>query len=354
MESDSRVAAEGGFALVAVLLTLVALTALATGGFFISNTDYKLSQNHTAGIRAFHVADAAMYDHMGTNRRGHNSVTYTYASGAATVAGDTLLDLGDGNMLFRITSRSTHLPAEGGMAARTVSLIAMTHDGSLKAKSALTAASGITKSGGSGTLDGNDEALAADCTPGPQPAVAGVETYPGGYTQTGGSPVPTGNPPVEDSQSGYDLLVDLGLDWAGILAGTVMTPDFVMPGDAWPNYNTMDPDWWPVTFMDQANATVGPTQSGRGTLIVKGNLDMNGAFTWEGILLVGGAIFDNGNSTVTGTAVAGLNELLGQFVPTSTIANGTKKFVYNSCWVRYAAQQFGPLIEVPGTWSESW
>ena len=187
----------------------------------------------------------------------------------------------------------------------------------------------------------------------PRRGVAGVETGPGEYVQNGGSSVPTGNPPIEDSQSGYDQLVDLGLDWEGMLAGTVIKPDFVIPGDAWPNYGSIDPDWWPVTFMDQASATVGPVHSGRGTLIVRGDLDMNGSFTWDGIVLVGGAIYDNGNSTVTGTAVTGLNELLGQSVPPTTISNGTKKFLYNSCWVRFAAQQFvGGLIQVPGTWSE--
>ncbi len=352
--SRSARPSQEGFALVAVLITLVALAALATGGFFAANVEYKLSQNHTAGARAFHVADAAMYDHMGTNRRGGITASYTYSAGSSTVEGERLLDLGDGNFLYRITSRSTHQPPEGGRSVRTVSLVGMSHDGGFKAKAALTAGGGVEKKGGSGTIDGNDNAATADCTPGPQGAVAGVATGPGMYTQNGGSPVPTGSPPIDESQSAYDQLASLGIDWAGVLAGSVVTPDFQVPGDAWPNFGSIDPDWWPVIFVDQNSFSVSPGNTGRGTLIVRGDLTINGSFQWDGIVLVGGKLTSNGNNTIDGTAVAGLNLLLGQTVPPVAIANGNKKFRYNSCWVRFAAQQFtGGLVQIPGTWSES-
>ncbi|MDX1579971.1 MAG: hypothetical protein R3266_15915 [Gemmatimonadota bacterium] len=346
-------AASGGFALVSVLILLVVLTGLAAAGFLVSNGEYRISQAHAAGSRAFHTADAAMYEHMGTNRRGTNSVSYTFASGSAQVGGTQLIDLGDGNTLHRITATGTHTPPNGGGAVREIELIAMMHDAGFKANAALTAGSGLLKNGGSGALDGWDQTTPSDCSAGSQPSVAGVATGPGEYTQTGGSPVPTGNPPLDQSQSGYDHLADLGLDWGGLLGGDVVTPDFTIPGDPWPDFGSMDPDWWPVIYVD-GPAAVSPVQNGRGTLIVRNSLTINGSWQWNGIVLVGDAILANGNNTVSGTAIAGLNELLGQSVPPSSIANGDKQFLFHSCWVRTAAQQFlGGLIEVPGTWSES-
>lgn len=345
--------AQQGFALVSVLITLVALTALATGGFLISNSDYQVAQNHTAGSRAFQTADAAAHHHLGANRRGNNSVNYTYASGNATVSGGPLLDLGDGNTLHRLTSVATHNPAEGGTAGRQISLVAMMHNGNFKAKAAITAPTGLHKNGNSGALDGNDLATASDCTAGPQPPVAGVATFPGGYTQNGAQPVPDGAPPVDDSQSGLAHLQDLNIDWAGIVNGTFITPDFTIPGDAWPNFGTIDPEWWPVIYLDQAHASIDQTNSGRGTIIAKNDLTLNGSFTWDGIILVGGVMVSDGKQTVDGTTVTALNMLLGQSVGQSSIGNGNKEFSYHSCNVRYAAQQFiGGLVYMPGSWSE--
>lgn len=344
---------EAGFALVAMLVLLVAMAALATGGFFVANADYQISQNHMAGSNAFHVSDAALEDHFGTNRRGTNTVSYTYAGGTAAVSGRTLIDIGDGNFLHEIVSNSLHTPPEGGQAVRRSSMVAMTSNGGFTANAALTAGGGIQKNGGSGQIDGNDQASGGDCTPGPQPAVAGVATGPGMYNQNGGSPVPTGTPPIDTSQSAYDQVAALGIDWAGLLAGTAVAPDFTIPGDSWPNFGSIDPDWWPVILVDQASYTANPGDSGRGTLIVRGDLTLSGSFQWDGIILVGGAIISNGDNNVEGTAVAGLNTLLGQSVPPTAIANGNKKFLFQSCWVRFAAQQFlGGLVPVPGTWSE--
>lgn len=345
--------AEQGFALVTILIMLVALTALATGGFLVSNTDLRVSQSHTAGVRAFQTADAAMQDHMGTVKRGNHTVSYSYAAGAATVSGTQLLDIGDGNTLHHIVSAATHQPPEGGLAARQVSLVAMMHNGNFYANAAITAGSGLHKNGNSGELDGHDHANTGHCSAGTQPSVAGVATGPGMYTQNGAAPVPDGNPPVDDSQSGLQQLLDLGLDWQGIVSGNLITPDFYFPGDSWPNFASLDPDWWPVFYFDQPLVSLDANYSGRGTIIARHDLTMNGNFTWDGIILVGGVMTSDGKQTISGTTVTALNMLLGDVVPVSSVGNGNKEFVYQSCWVRMAAQQFtGGLVWEPGTWSE--
>jgi hypothetical protein len=330
----------------------VGITVIATGGFLVANGDFRVSQYHTAGSRAFHTADAALQDHLGTNKRGHNTVSYSYSSGNATVVGDTLLDIGDGNMLFTMTSSGTHQPRGGGSAARSIRLVAMLHDGRFRANAAFTAGTGLRKNGNSGAVDGHDQATSGDCTAGTQATVAGVATEPGGYTQNGATLVPDGNPPIDDSQSGVQQLQDLGLDWSGIVSGSVLEPDFTLPGDSWPDFTTIDPDWWPVIYLTTDYA-LDANHTGRGTIIAEHDLDLNGSFEWDGIMLVGGVLTSDGMQTMEGTTVTGLNALLGQVVPESSIGNGNKSFTYQSCWVRYAAQQFiGGLVPMPGTWSE--
>lgn len=342
-----------GFALAAVLLILVGMTLLATGGFLVANGDYRVSQYHTAGERAFQTADAALQDHLGSYRRGHNTVSYSYSSGNATVTGDTLLDIGDGNMLFTTISSATHQPPGGGTASRTVRVVSMLNDGMFRANAAFTAGSGLHKNGNSGSVDGHDQATSSDCTAGTQPDVAGVATMPSGYTQNGAMPVPDGSPPIDDSQSGLQQLQDVGIDWSGIVSGSVIQPDFVLPGDSWPDFSTIDPDWWPVIYLDANTFSLDANSTGRGTIIAENDLTLTGSFEWDGIILVGGVLTSDGMQTIEGTTVTALNMLLGQAVGGSSIGNGNKSFNFHSCWVRYAAQQFvGGLVPMPGTWSE--
>jgi len=342
-----------GFALAAVLLILVGMTLLATGGFLVANADLRVSQYHTASERVFQTADAALQDHLGSNRRGDNTVSYSYSYGGAKVVGDTLLDIGDGNILFTTISHATYQPAGGGTATSTVRVVSMLNDGMFRANAAFTAGSGLHKNGNSGSIDGHDQATSGDCSAGTQTTVAGVATKPSGYTQNGASPVPDGNPPIDDTQSGLQQLQDLGLDWAGIVGGSVIRPDFTVPPDAWPNFATIDPEWWPVIYLDANAASLDANYSGRGTIIAKNDLTLTGSFTWKGIILVGGVLTSDGFQTIEGTTITALNLLLGQSVGSSSIGNGNKSFDYHSCWVRYAAQQFvGGLVPMPGTWTE--
>jgi hypothetical protein len=101
------------------------------------------------------------------------------------------------------------------------------------------------------------------------------------------------------------------------------------------------------------NISLSPSNSGRGTLIVRNNLMLNGSFNWDGAILVGGYITSNGYQTVEGATLAGLNIMLGENPPSTDIGNGTKEFKYHSCKLKQATQAaFGGLSEVPGTWSE--
>jgi hypothetical protein len=53
--------------------------------------------------------------------------------------------------------------------------------------------------------------------------------------------------------------------------------------------------------------------------------------------------------------ITGLNILLGESVGTSDIGNGTKQFLFNSCYVKLASSGLatgGGMVLIPGSWDE--
>ena len=206
-----------------------------------------------------------------------------------------------------------------------------------------TAISGIKKNGNSGQFLGIDACKDSA-------AIAGVAV----------PQVPGFNQP--GTTDSLEILADsvnaaarrVEIDWAGILAGSALTPTYIVPPDAIPSF--ADTTFYPTILMT-SSGTVGSSQlnGGRGTLIVAGNLDTgSGAtFNWKGVVLVGGDITGNGNNYIQGAIVSALNAKLGQTVPINTV-NGTKQYQYNSCEVAKALMAIGALIPLPNTWVDNW
>jgi hypothetical protein len=141
------------------------------------------------------------------------------------------------------------------------------------------------------------------------------------------------------------------IDWKGIVAGTSLTPDITLPGGAWPNF--ADPNYWPVIYIDQAAAWSLPA-SGRGMLVVRRNMIINGSLNWDGIILVGGSLSSSGNNNVSGAVVTGLNMILGEVVTPSDLGNGNKTYTYDSCKVASAAARFTGLSALRNTSADNW
>jgi hypothetical protein len=344
-----------------VLVALVGLTALAAAGMMLTETELRASENEEAGTTAFYVADAGLQQYLGSRDSATTTDTFTYASGSAIVEGERLLNMPTTNgnhVLYRVRSVSSYTPPEGGTASRTLSRLAIYSDGSIVAKASLAAGKGLLKTGNAGTISGVDRATSGNpnCPDSPKPDVAGVAVPPSGYVQSGGggSLVPDGSPDVLEAPSTLELLQSTGVPWDEIVNGGLLVPDYTIPGDSWPNFASLPADEWPLIYVE-GDVAVGPGDSGRGTLIVRQDLEMNGAFEWDGLVLVGGYLTSNGFQTVEGATITGLNELLGETVPSSDLGNGNKKFHYHSCKMKMAMKNaFGGLSEVPGSWAERW
>lgn len=218
-------------------------------------------------------------------------------------------------------------------------------NGSLPAVAGWTSLSGLLKNGGSGTISGVDNCGLA--TP-----VAGVAvpSIPG-YIQNGGSSVPAGIPPLMDMGSQTQANAMVGINWSSILEGMASSADVVLPGGPWPSFSNAN--YWPVIFVDQVSSFALPG-SGRGMLVVKNDLIINDLTQWDGIILVGGVLTSNGNNTVNGGMVTGLNMMLGQIVLPSSVGNGTKLIRYDSCNVEKASQRYKGLVALRNTGADNW
>lgn len=214
--------------------------------------------------------------------------------------------------------------------------------------------SGLNKNGASGTLSGIDDSP-SPCLPGGNLAGVMVPASPG-YT---GSTTPlSGNPPLDNTtlgttpQTAAAYVAGLGIDWADWSQGLNLpnvwrTSDH---GGSFPSFS--DPNYYPVVYV---NGDVPMLPSGRGLLIISGNMTMNGLTTWNGMVLVGGTVTANGNDNIEGSVISGLNLVTGApAVAAGSIGNGTKTIVYNSCEVKKAMAGTHALVPRRGTWMDNW
>ncbi len=108
----------------------------------------------------------------------------------------------------------------------------------------------------------------------------------------------------------------------------------------------------PLILIDADDYAVGPGHSGRGTLVFQGAAEFNGAFAWEGLILIGDEFTSNGNQDIDGAVVAGLNLMLGVSPQPVDLGNGTWAIAYHSCNVLNALKGIGWPVDEPGTWHE--
>lgn len=348
---------ERGAALMIVLVVLVGLTVLGAAGFMVTTDDVRQSENIEASMEAFYAADAGLQRYLGESNDGSTAVTYMIGDASVTVTPIPLTTLAGGEGMFRVRSVGTHTDPAGATTNRAVSALGIYRVGSgVSTSAALASGTGLLKNGGSGTISGADHASLSDpiCPASPGSDVAGVTVPPGGYQQSGGTPVPEGDPDIDDSKTAEELLESTNIDWEDLHENGSDIANYVVPPDDWPDFDAIDADEWPVVFVD-GDAELTPEDSGRGTIIATGNVHMSGDFQWDGILLAGGYLTSNGYQTITGATITGLDVLLGESVPTSDIGNGDKKFLYNSCYIEAASKGFmdaGGMAIVPGSWSE--
>lgn len=347
-----------GAALPVVILLMVILALSLTAAFTINSNESRAVDNQQEQIEAFALAESGreryLVDRAAFGLAGEpaasESIRVVQSGGYADVVVRRLRQSFGGRPgLYALRSTGVRTnPRQPGQpaATRTVGQIFKWETGNLSVPGAFTSLSGIQKNGGAGQFTGVDQC-------GMLPAVGGVAvpTVPG-YTQSGGVPIPAGDPPIKDLGPQPGSNDSARIDWAGVLAGTSLVPTITVPPQAFPSAAEFaDTSFWPII---KVTGDLTLPNSGRGILIVSGNFAISGGTVWDGLLLVGGTITSNGGNTINGATISGLNMQLGQAVPASAIANGEKYFRYNSCTLARALRPFAGIIPLDNAWADNW
>lgn len=351
-----------GFALLVSLIAIVGLTALATGGFFLADSERQTATNHHAAVEAYHLANAGLSEYLGSNNGepatgqvGHYD--YPDAGGEADVFAERVGAASGGEKIYRIRSTSTFTGAGGPDVQRTVATLVVL-DPSLipKPPGSISSGAGIQKNGGSGLISGVD-----NCGVESDRAAVRVPTDPGYDGKT--KPL-EGDPLIDDTDQPFDFLGDNPKEWwQGMKDGSLITHDHTVKSDDasanWPDLPSPDDgsDEMPVTYVDKNNIELGDNEDGQGLLIIKGNATFKGQFDWDGMIIVGGSVTDHGQGQIRGAVMTGLNVLEGDDVSQDDLEDvdtldGTKKYLFDSCILEDVQNAAASLDEVPSSWHE--
>jgi hypothetical protein len=350
-----------GFALPMAILMIGFMTAGLVAAFTRIEAESRTVDHLTSELEAFALAQTGLDRALAAGKTtpaldtvdlpgGAAVVQITLVRAAANPTADTSL------WLVRSTGRTTAHGAGRPSAVRTVAQIARRFPGSMHVVSAWTSLTGIRKNGESGVVSGVDAAGQEDALPG-----VAVPTFSGKTANVSGDPAIE----IADTAS---LATSLKLDWNGIINASdpAVRPDYVVCNPATPGYSAAYGPcgaWpasmgsWPVTLIN-GTRELNPAQSGSGTLIVTGNLILNGSFQWNGIILVGGKITSDGYNSVHGAVVSGLNWMMptppAGTLEESAIGNGNKNFRYHSTNVENAAAGLQRMQPLMNAWLDNW
>jgi hypothetical protein len=353
-----------GFAIPTAILVILVLTIMIAGGFSLVSAERRSVSDQKAQVAAFRIAEQGLEiflvrrDSLMKGKPSYTKVPgaipdtakINMTGGYAEVTLTRLRPVrGTQSGLYVVRSRGVQTDGayNGSPAAvRTVAQYVLWEPAGMQVLAGWTALSGLQQNGGAGTLGGVD--LCGDSV-----TRAGVVVpFDAGYDQSGKTGVAVGIPPV-DTIPGPD---SVAIDWNGIVNLGAIEPTFVFPGASWPtaqmtaSYADTGSTYYPII---RVNGDFVLPSSGTGMLIVTGQLILNGSVGWRGVVLVGNDITANGNNTIRGATVSGLNVKLGTYVAGST-GNGTKQYNYSSCEVSKATTTMGALVTLRNTWVDNW
>ena len=389
--------ARKGFALPMAILIIAFLTVTLAAAYAATSAERMTNEAQRTESKAYMIAQAGLESFMA--RRNENGFCKVCGIPPATTFESTTVKLKAGNAyvsarqirsgdltkpaIYLLMSRgvdTSSLSIKGRSkltdstqwAERTVAQLVYWNVNQVNVLSGWTATNGLNKLGSSGTISGVDNNLGttAGC-PAHHADVAGVAIPSGDYT-VNGKFTPVGDPPIKELGTQAETNAAVKIDWSGIVNGNRIQPDFFFPSGAaatsgWPNAS-MTGNNYPVIRVN-GDFTL-PSSGGQGTLIVMGNLTISGNNMWRGILLVGGQMTSNGDGTMMGATMSGLNTLFtpaqldsAQKIaapgttlttnPPAATANGTKTYQYDSCEVAKAAGGLASYSVYPNAWMDN-
>ncbi len=372
---------ERGASLVLVLLLVIVLSITVAAGFARIGAERRTNSSQRAQTAAFAIAQGGVEQFLAstTTLPGTFPATFSYTLPGGTAAVTLYRVKDDAIAESRVyavmavgrNSAGSRPDNRTAVSERAIVQLVKRQQATLDIDAAFTSLSGLNKNGISGTVSGVDQCAA-------QPPIAGLGLPDGTYTPPNTSPNANnyidGNPdnapqymgptsPGSSAPGTANGAVDI--DWASIVDGSAMNPDFHVNRSVSPATGSFPPSYvnWPVLRIT-GNLTNGDNFNGQGILIVTGNADFSN-ITWRGVVLVGGQADLSGSATrVFGSAITGLNLKLSPlsaypFLPqtypsASSIGNGNFQVQYNSCDVASALNHLGGWQRIANAWGDNW
>jgi hypothetical protein len=353
-----------GFALPMTILLILLMTAGAAAAFTRVTAEVRVMDNLRTETAAFAVAEAGLERYLARVGQLVEDTMLALPGGRARVRATLIrpaLKPGD-TALYLI--RSDGVVAGGGAAIpegrRTVAQLAQRIRGRLPVSAIWTSLGGLEKAGASGTITGFDGCVTD--------TIAGVRVPEGGFVQSGGGQSSVqGSPAIEQVGTSATLANQLGFDWAALAnpLGSTLTTDAIIcypgthgydsrwgPCGSWPAPSAWsNANYWPTIIINGSYTDLPNT--GRGVLLVTGDLTLGGGDRWDGVIMVGNRIDDNGGGAIGGAVFTGLDAVTGQAVDQSR-ADGTKDYQFDSCKVASAADRQSRWRQIPNAWVDNW
>jgi len=379
----TRSRAERGFVLATTLLVTTLLTVMLAASFLLVSAEQRTTDNSFGTARALSLAQVGLQYYFSlnttlTDTSTYDSVRVTLANGYADVVARRVRPGGapTGSPLALYVIRSTGVATSPVMAGqvqgnRTIAQFAQLNPSNLPARAALVALNGVRINGSTGTTHpvyGHDLGSQLPCvSPGGNAADTFAISYPsGGYTYSNSSPAPTGYPTgLESPYASWSNLYDsTHIDWPSVVSGNLI-PDQTIPVGAaqtTPPWPAILASTYPVIWVP-GDVTI-PAGQRRGVLVAQGNVTVQDATHWDGIILAGGRLILS-PSTLTnyalhGMIVTGLNLALGQSVPPDTVQRGVSAMQglppieWTWCYTRSSINSLSSLVPLKNGWADTW
>lgn len=342
-----------GFTLAVTLFALVLIEALLAGAFFSARQALRLGTNVRDSQRALGAAEAGLSQTLAGWRSsaygalapgGVASFSGALAGGTGSYAG-TVLRLGRSLFLVQSTGADA-----AGASRRSVAWLVRPTPVALPAGAALSVTDRLELGSGV-SVDGTDRASGADCPPAGS-AMAGVAVTP--TTEVllpgcGDSACIRGNPPLAVASAAEDsgASAAVAAAWATLVAaaakvyepedlfferpqpvGTAMACDTAVRGNWGGAAVPGCARYFPVVFARGNLRLIGG--SGQGVLLVTGDLSVDGGFSFDGLVIVGGRLVVEGSGARFGGTVRARTATL------SASTAGSAELVFSRCAVANA------------------
>ncbi len=381
-----------GFAMPAVIGALVIIGIMVTAGFYMSRQELRIGVASNYANMAVNVAQAGANEVM-ANWNGYqlgNIAPWdtTRINGTAKGGNWSVKIQNANNFIYYLTSTGT--VTEGGAlwagATRTIGITTKILFADIDPPAALTTRGQVTLGGNSeinGTNytpptfapycttvpPGNEVGVLLDDTVG-SPSTKGSNPYSGGSSILGGSPPAGEDPTIVDEtftnfgDMTFDELVTFaqieGKDVSGLSNFNGIGPSLTVTVP--PRCNTAallnwgDPNvptspcgsYFPLIYRN-GDITIQSNSVGQGVLLVEGDLEMRGGFTFYGIVIVQGTFTTgNGGATVYGAVMASNAVDLPQDI------TGGGRIIYSRCAVTRSVLNNAALSRARPLDSRSW